>query len=80
MRVTIHVYASLKDYFSPVFNLNLPERATLADVISEIISQKPESSDTVHSCRLAVNQNYVDQNYILQGNEEILLFPPSSGG
>ena len=80
MTVSIHAYARLKDYFSPVFEVNLPERATLADAIREIIRLNPDSSETIGCCRMAVNQEYVDQNHKLQGNEEILIFPPSSGG
>ena len=80
MQVHIHAYARLKEFLGSKLSLDIPEGATLGDAIAEITRMNPDSREFIPLCRLAVNRQYVGEDHILKGNEEILLFPPSSGG
>ncbi len=80
MRVRVAVFANLKDYFQAELELDLPDGARAGDVARELERMEPEARELLESCRLAVDENFVDPDFGLKGDEEILVFPPSSGG
>ncbi len=58
--------------------LSLP--ATIAEIRSNLVASYPDLASLVSTSRWAVNQSFVDDSAIVQGNEEVALIPPVSGG
>jgi len=80
MRVTVNVFANLKDYYDSRFELELEGRASVSDVIDKIRSIKPEADYILSHSRYAVADNIVEKNFYLSDGAEVYIFPPSSGG
>ncbi|MDH4127573.1 MAG: MoaD/ThiS family protein [Spirochaetota bacterium] len=80
MQVNIQVYAKLKDFFKPKIKLELNEGSTLQDLFIKLVQLNPDSEKSLNTSKAAVNDEFVDYKYILKENENILLFPPVSGG
>ena len=56
------------------------KNTTLIEAI-EILQKKIDIDNyDIKSCMFAVNQNYVENNYILIDGDEIAIIPPVSGG
>ena len=56
------------------------EQITVTDLFWSLCSRYPELSDYAEKLMFAVNAEYVDSSFILQGGEEVALIPPVSGG
>ena len=54
--------------------------ATVAQLRSALIESHPTLEGLVATSRWAIDQTFVDENATIQGNEEIALIPPVSGG
>ncbi|WP_423998667.1 MoaD/ThiS family protein [Maribacter sp. IgM3_T14_3] len=61
---------SFSDEFKPV---------NVAELKKQLIKSYPEFSK-LNSLAVAVNSEYADDNVLLNGNEEIAIIPPVSGG
>ena len=59
--------------------IKLEEGATVEDLLKNIVSMKPEKLNGL-PIRVAVNKEYVKENYILHNKDEVALIPPVSGG
>lgn len=55
------------------------EGKTVGELRSQLIRQYPALGD-LNSLLIAVNQNYGDENTLLNERDEIALIPPVSGG
>ena len=56
------------------------ENSRLMDAI-KILEKKINLVDyDLKKCMLAVNEDYVDNNYLLKSGDEIAIIPPVSGG
>ncbi|MDO6431238.1 MoaD/ThiS family protein [Flavitalea sp. BT771] len=75
----IHVYATLKDYFSSEFEL-----ATVAHNTDELKRHLVQLNDQaellLNSCRFAVEEGFIDNDYKLKENDTVIIIPPASGG
>ena len=79
-QITVHSFAQLKDYFAPRQELQLPAGAGIPDLLKHLEQQAPESSLLLANCRLATEEEMIDQDYPLHHAAHIYLYPPSSGG
>lgn len=61
-------------------SLDLPENATLGDVLSHYESRIPRLKELVSSIAMSVNQEYAGPEAKLSQGDEIALLPPVSGG
>lgn len=52
---------------------------SLADLKTELTSQYPDFQKLA-SLKLAVNEDYQTDDYIIQENDEVVIIPPVSGG
>ncbi len=59
--------------------MNLALGATVSDVKKDLIRDYPDFQ-SLASLKLAVNAEYVSDDYILNENDEVVLIPPVSGG
>ena len=77
MKVT--VYAVLKDYFDPSFQLD--EKLTSIEALKNKLEQiKPQAAAVLNSSRFAVNDEFVNLDFKIKEDDSISVLPPSSGG
>ena len=75
----IHVYAGLKEYFQPEFEIEGVARNTdELKVLLLAINDKAEAM--LASCRFAVEEGFIDNQFKLKEHDTIVIIPPSSGG
>ncbi len=49
--------------------------------LREVLKERhPEIADIIERIRFAVNEEYVEEDYTLRGDERVALIPPVSGG
>jgi molybdopterin converting factor subunit 1 len=81
MRVRILFFGILKEMAGKsVDELDLPDGASVRDVLAHYASQISRLKDSLPSLALAVNQQYAAPDTVLRANDEVALLPPVSGG
>ncbi|HEY0054093.1 MAG TPA: MoaD/ThiS family protein [Pedobacter sp.] len=75
----IQVYAVLKDYFEREFTLQQPFE-TIDTLKGFLIEKNPKAENILNISRFAVDNEIVENDYILNENDNISILPPSSGG
>lgn len=80
MKISIQNFAILKDYFSSLLELEVSDTATVADAIQQLKVLNPKATKVLDSCRVAVDEALVDQEFGLKEGSTLFLLPPSSGG
>jgi sulfur-carrier protein len=80
MKIKIKVFAALKDYFEPEFEMDVSRGITVADAMNMIMIRNSFALPVLTKCRIAVNENFVESDYNIKENEELFIIPPSSGG
>jgi sulfur-carrier protein len=75
----IHVYAGLKDYFQPEFEVEGAARNT--DELKTLLLAINDKAETMlNSSRFAVEEGFIDNEYKLNSHDTIVIIPPGSGG
>lgn len=81
MRVRVLFFGVLKDLVGkPVDEIDLPDGASVRDVLARYESLIPRLRDSLPSLALAVNQQYSAPDTKLKAHDEVALLPPVSGG
>ncbi len=81
MRVRVLFFGMLKDMVGTSSEtIELPEEASIRDVLSHYETKIPRLRDTLPSTALALNQQYAKADSALKSGDEIALLPPVSGG
>jgi MoaE-MoaD fusion protein len=81
MQVTVLFFGMLKDIMGQGSDsLNLPDDATLGDVLSHYEEGIPRLKEFGASMAMSVNQEYAGADAKLKPGDEIALLPPVSGG
>jgi MoaE-MoaD fusion protein len=81
MRVRVLFFGILKDMVAkPDDVIDLPEGATLRDVLARYEARIPRLKESLPSLALAVNQQYAGLETKLKADDEVALLPPVSGG
>ena len=62
-----------------VIELPAPTPTTVGELLAEMRRQYPALGD-LHSCAVAVNNEYADNDQALHTTDEIALIPPVAGG
>lgn len=72
-------FAAMKEYFEPEFELttNVNSIEALKAILANL---QPSAIDILDSCRFAVNDEFIDNDFQLQESDTISIIPPSSGG
>jgi molybdopterin synthase sulfur carrier subunit len=75
----VHVFAVLKDYFDKEFQLegDIPNATVLR---RRLAADKPAAAGILNSCRFAVADEFIDEQYQFKENDTIYIIPPGSGG
>lgn len=81
MRVRILFFGMLKDIIGKASDeIDLPDGASVADVLKRYESQIPRFKQSLGSLAMAVNQQYAGPDTKLRADDEVALLPPVSGG
>jgi|CZKL01.1.fsa_nt_gi molybdopterin synthase catalytic subunit/molybdopterin converting factor small subunit len=81
MQVQILPFGVLKDWFGASHStLELPEGATVADLLLKLQSDRPARSLNLRGIAVSVNAEYAQSTQILKDGDEVGLLPPVSGG
>lgn len=75
----VQVFAALKDYFDPNFDLN-HNASTISDVKEMLLQKNPEATYLLNLSRFAVNEEIVDEDFKINAHDLISVLPPASGG
>jgi MoaE-MoaD fusion protein len=81
VRVRVLFFGMLKDIVGkPVDVVDLPDGASVRNVLALYESQIPRLKESLPSLALAVNQQYAGPDTKLKADDEVALLPPVSGG
>jgi molybdopterin converting factor subunit 1 len=81
MRVRVLFFGILKDLAGKSSDLlELPEPASVADLLAHYQARVPRFKDSLPSLAVAVNQQYAGPETKLKLDDEVALLPPVSGG
>ncbi len=81
MRVRVLFFGILKDIVGKAADeIDLPEGASVREVLARYESQTPGLKDSLRSVAIAVNQQYASPDTKLRPDDEVALLPPVSGG
>ncbi len=75
----VQVFAMMKDYFDERFELEVNIK-NIESLSERMININPKAKSLLPACRFAVNNEFIDRNYIFSDNDIIYIIPPSSGG
>ena len=80
MKVEIIAYGIAKDIINgPSLSIDFPMGSTVSDVKSAIVKDFP-AFEGLASLQMAVNAEYVQDDFVLNENDEVVIIPPVSGG
>ncbi len=82
IQITIKLFAIYQEvYGQENIVLSIKKNTEVKDILDYIINQKkPLLNSWRNLTRIAVNYQFVDDDYILQNGDEIAFIPPVSGG
>lgn len=80
MNIKVSVFAGLKEFFAPEFELEVPEASNISDLVTILVQKKSPAGTLLNKCRFAVEQEFVSADYSIINNDHVYLLPPSSGG
>ena len=81
MNVRVQFYAQLRDLVgAPELNVDLPDKATVGDLLAKIYEQTPALRSRDKSILIGAGVEFVDRNYELEPDEQISIMPPVQGG
>ncbi len=81
MKVRVKFYAQLLDLTGMrQMEVDLPEDATVRNLIETLYSQQPALRCYDKSILIGAGVEFVDRNYKLTAGEEIAIMPPVQGG
>lgn len=81
MRVRVLFFGILKDVVGRSSDVvELPDRASIRDLLAHYETKIPRLKESLPSVALALNQQYASVDSELNGDDEVALLPPVSGG
>ncbi|KOF02323.1 molybdopterin synthase sulfur carrier subunit [Roseivirga seohaensis] len=80
MKIEVIAFGIAKDILnSNQVTLEMEEQSSVADVRQALVDLYP-AFQGLASLQLAVNADYVSDDYLIKENDEVVLIPPVSGG
>lgn len=80
MLVRLLAFGIAKDILDDhVLNVDLTPGTTIAELKAMLVDDYPDF-EKLRSIRLAINENYVEDDQIILPNDEVVIIPPVSGG
>lgn len=80
MKIEIIAYGIAKDIINgPSLSMDVVEAVDVGTVRKILLSNYPALKGLA-SLQLAVNEEYVNDDFVLKENDEVVIIPPVSGG
>jgi len=80
MKINILAFGIAKDIIkASTLGLEISDGTTVGELKSKLISQFPEF-ERLRLLSIAVNQEYQEDDFLLNEKDEIVIIPPVSGG
>ena len=80
MKITVLLFGIIRDLIGEnTLKLDL-EKAISIGQFKQYLLKKYDNLQQYSNFSIAVNEEYVDLNYVLQANDVVALIPPVSGG
>jgi molybdopterin synthase sulfur carrier subunit len=80
MKIKIKVFAAMKDFFDPEFELEVPPQVSVGDLFNILMVKEPFVLPVLRKSRVAIDETIVGSDYALKENDYVYILPPSSGG
>ena len=81
MLIRTRFFASHREHLgTDRLEIDLPEDATVADLVERIVELFPAVGPAFRSARFAVNRVYLPASTILHAGDEVAFIPPVAGG
>ena len=78
--VKIKCFAGLRKFFGSEVTLLVEPDSSYIKVIEALQLLNPEATEILSSCRIAVNEDFVQLSETMKQEDNLFLIPPSSGG
>ena len=80
MKINLLAFGIARDIIgASLLEIEFKEHPSIGNMKHFLSQQYPEF-EKLASLSLAVNANYVDDNYLIQQGDEVVIIPPVSGG
>ncbi len=81
VRVVARFFASQREKIgADRLEVELPELATLADLVERVVHDHPPRGPTMAAARFAVRRDYAPPTAVLRDGDEVAFIPPVAGG
>jgi molybdopterin converting factor subunit 1 len=81
MKITVQLFARARDLArAPRLELEVRESATVGDLKSALVEDRPELGRIAQSLLVAINGDYAADSSRVPPDAEVACFPPVSGG
>ena len=81
MRIKVLFFSSLKEKLGKTSEeFKFTGNLSITELKNFLISKYPEGKDILNNSMFAVNEQYVDEKYLLKNGDTIAIIPPVSGG
>ena len=81
MRLNVRLFAAFRERAGAgSITIDLPEGATVADLVTHIAVTSPALAPILKSARPVLNQEFALPEEVLKASDEVALLPPVSGG
>lgn len=79
--ITIKLFAAFQDaYGQGELQRQIPVGTTVADILQQLLAERPELERWRSLTRFGVNFQFVSPETVLQSGDELVMIPPVSGG
>ena len=80
MKITVLLFGIIRDLIGEnILKLDLEKAISIGQLKQDLL-KKYNNLQQYSNFSIAVNEEYVDLNYVLQPNDVVALIPPVSGG
>lgn len=81
MKITVKHFAGLREIIgSNEMEIEMKPNSSVSDLLVTLINRYPSLDEWQAYIRVAVNHEYVSNDYILCDHDEAAIIPPVSGG
>ena len=80
MNIKIKVFAAMKDFFEPEFEMEVPSQISVGDLSNILMIRQPFVLPVLSKSRVAINENFVGPDHFIKEDDHVYILPPSSGG
>ncbi|MEE8394514.1 MAG: MoaD/ThiS family protein [bacterium] len=80
MVVHVQLFASLREALGETIAIEMAEPVTASALLARFVELHPQFSSAIDSLKVAVDQEYSATDVEIRAGQEVVIFPPVSGG